>query len=86
MIAGHKISVNLCSIYHQDKFMQWAFNCHYGFFGNVLKYLNRYGLLGDKRLEASFMKALTKKKFRYIYTLCVPVCIPRLYYKNIIVW
>ena len=69
MIAGHKISVNLCSIYHQDKFMQWAFNCHYGFFGDVLKYLNRYGLLGDKRLEASFMKALTKKKFRYIYTL-----------------
>ncbi|CAG5134609.1 unnamed protein product [Candidula unifasciata] len=64
IIHGHFQPVDLCSLYTPDKFLQWGFNCQYGFAGQVLTYIGRYKALGAKRVDAAFVKALTKAKLR----------------------
>lgn len=65
--SGHFQPVDLCSIYTPDKFLQWGFNCQYGFAGQVLTYMGRYKALGAKRVDAAFVKALTKAKLRFVF-------------------
>ncbi|ELT92985.1 hypothetical protein CAPTEDRAFT_190502 [Capitella teleta] len=64
IILGRKRAVDVFSVYHQDDLKQFGFLGHYGFFGNLIPYMKRYTNLGEKRVEAGFMKALTKSKFR----------------------
>lgn len=64
IILGQNIPVDVCSIYREDKFMQWGFNCQYGFAGNVLTFRKRYKSVGKRGLEPAFIKALTKAKLR----------------------
>jgi hypothetical protein len=60
--------VDVVSIFHKDKFLQWGFVCQYGFAGTVLKMAKKYNSvgLGSKGLEAAVVKALSKSKFRYV--------------------
>ncbi|XP_052810325.1 ceramide kinase-like protein [Mya arenaria] len=64
ILMGWKSPVDICSAYSEDNFLQWSFNCQYGFAGNVLTFRKRYKKLGKRGLEAAFMKALTKAKLR----------------------
>lgn len=64
IILGRNIPVDICSVYREDRFMQWGFNCQYGFAGNVLTFRKRYKSLGKRGLEPAFIKALTKAKLR----------------------
>ena len=43
ILMGEKIPVDVCSLYTEDKFNQWCFNCQYGFAGSVLT----LGLFGE---------------------------------------
>lgn len=63
---GHWTPVDVCSIYTPEIFTQWAFNCQYGFAGNVLKFMTRYSALGSRKIEAAFLKALTSSKLRQV--------------------
>ena len=62
-ISGNQQPVDVCSIYHEDKFHQWAFNAHYGFFGHSLRYMHKASLFGSKKIEDSIAKSLKKNKF-----------------------
>jgi hypothetical protein len=64
IILGRCTSVDICSVYREDRLMQWCFNCQYGFAGNVLTFRKRYKSLGKRGLEPAFIKALTKAKLR----------------------
>ena len=64
IIMGVTTHVDVCSIYSDDKFQQWGFNCQYGFAGNILSFRNRYKSVGKRGLEPAFVKALTKAKLR----------------------
>lgn len=64
IIMGLLIPVDVCSVYNEDKFQQWCFNCQYGFAGNVLTFRDRYKSVGKRGLEPAFVKALTKAKLR----------------------
>ncbi|KAK6178105.1 hypothetical protein SNE40_012934 [Patella caerulea] len=64
VLFGNRTKVDVCSIYHEEKFQRWAFNSQYGFAGNVLTFMKRYSALGMKCVEAAFLKALTKSKLR----------------------
>ncbi|XP_025093865.1 ceramide kinase-like isoform X2 [Pomacea canaliculata] len=64
IVFGHWTPVDVCSIYTPEIFTQWAFNCQYGFAGNVLKFMTRYSALGSRKIEAAFLKALTSSKLR----------------------
>jgi len=61
---GSSTPVDICTTYDEDHFLQWCFNCQYGFAGNVLRFRKRYKALGKRGLEPAFMKALTKSKLR----------------------
>ncbi|XP_076439472.1 uncharacterized protein LOC143279336 [Babylonia areolata] len=64
IVYGHWSPMDVCSVFSLDKFHCWAFNCQYGFAGNVLLFMKRYATLGRKRIDAAFMKALTSSKLR----------------------
>ncbi|KAL8601269.1 hypothetical protein ACOMHN_003213 [Nucella lapillus] len=64
IIYGHWSPMDICSVYTTEKFYRWAFNCQYGFAGNVLVFMKRYATLGRKRIDAAFVKALTSSKLR----------------------
>ena len=64
--SGHFSPVDVTSICTPEKFFKWSFNSMYGFGGNVLQFMKRYGSLGAKRIDAAFMKALTSSKLRYV--------------------
>ncbi|XP_052091884.1 ceramide kinase-like protein [Mytilus californianus] len=66
IILGRTAAVDVVSIFHKDKFLQWGFICQYGFAGNVLKLAKKYNRvgLGSKGLDAAVVKALSKSKFR----------------------
>ncbi|XP_060598837.1 ceramide kinase-like protein [Ruditapes philippinarum] len=64
IILGRCTAVDICSVYREDRLMQWCFNCQYGFAGNVLTFRKRYKSLGKRGLEPAFIKALTKAKLR----------------------
>ncbi|VDI78603.1 ceramide kinase-like protein [Mytilus galloprovincialis] len=66
IILGRTAAVDVISIFHKDKFLQWGFICQYGFAGNVLKLAKKYNRvgLGSKGLDAAVVKALSKSKFR----------------------
>lgn len=64
IILGHRVSVDVCSVYEKGKFLQFAFNSHFGFFGNATKFLHRYTAIGEKKVEAAVLKGLTTSKFR----------------------
>ncbi|VDI78604.1 ceramide kinase-like protein [Mytilus galloprovincialis] len=73
IILGRTAAVDVISIFHKDKFLQWGFICQYGFAGNVLKLAKKYNRvgLGSKGLDAAVVKALSKSKFRC--DVCVPI-------------
>ncbi|KAK7108968.1 ceramide kinase-like protein [Littorina saxatilis] len=64
IIFGNWSPVDICSVYTTEKFHRWAFNCQYGFAGNMLTFMKRYASLGAKRIDAAFLKALTSSKLR----------------------
>ncbi|CAH1789548.1 unnamed protein product [Owenia fusiformis] len=64
IVLGHKCPVDVCSTYHNEKFHSWGFNFQYGFGGNILVFANRYSKLGQRKVEAAFLKGLTKSKLR----------------------
>ncbi|ESO96582.1 hypothetical protein LOTGIDRAFT_143976, partial [Lottia gigantea] len=64
ILYGNRYMVDVCSVYNNEKFQRWAFNSQYGFAGNVLTFISRYSSIGLKKVEASFLKALTKSKLR----------------------
>ncbi|XP_052247823.1 ceramide kinase-like protein [Dreissena polymorpha] len=64
ILMGQTTPVDVCTAYNEDKFLQWCFNCQYGFGGNVLTFRERYKKLGKRGLEPAFIKALTKAKLR----------------------
>jgi len=64
--------VDISSVFHDDKFLQWSFVSQYGFAGNALALSARYRVsLGTKGTDVALLKALTKSKLRY-----------KLYYEN----
>uniref|UniRef100_A0A2C9LK89 DAGKc domain-containing protein n=1 Tax=Biomphalaria glabrata TaxID=6526 RepID=A0A2C9LK89_BIOGL len=64
IIHGNFQDVDICSVYTPERFHQWAFNCQYGFTGQVLTFMKKYKTLGSKRIDAAVIKALTKSKMR----------------------
>ncbi|XP_041367331.1 ceramide kinase-like protein [Gigantopelta aegis] len=64
IIYGHSVSVDVCSVCTEHKFLQWAFNSQYGFPASVLSFMDRYKALGSTKLDVAFIKALTKAKLR----------------------
>ncbi|KAK7498390.1 hypothetical protein BaRGS_00010344 [Batillaria attramentaria] len=64
IIFGTFTPVDVCTVSTPEKFSQWAFNCQYGFAGSVLTFMKRYSSLGNKRIDAAFLKALTSSKLR----------------------
>ncbi|KAK3581636.1 hypothetical protein CHS0354_011135 [Potamilus streckersoni] len=64
IMLGNIQPVDICSVYSEDKFKQWAFNCQYGYAGNVMKSYNRLRNLGRRGLEMAIYKSMTKAKLR----------------------
>lgn len=63
ILLGYNVPVDVCSVFSEDKLLQWNFACQYGFGANALQYANKYRRsLLPKSVDAAIYKASTKKK------------------------
>jgi hypothetical protein len=72
--AGNFNPIDVTSVYTPEVFQKWAFNCHYGFGGNVVHFMRRYAAFGNRRLDAAFIKALTSSKLRSVPVIRLVFC------------
>ncbi|XP_048755336.2 ceramide kinase-like protein [Ostrea edulis] len=65
ILLGYSVPVDVCSIFSDDKLIQWNFACQYGFGANALRYANNFrNNLLPKSIDASIFKAASKKKLK----------------------
>ena len=63
--SGYNMPVDVCSVFSEDKLLQWNFACQYGFGANALQYANKYRRnLLPKSVDAAIYKASSKKKLQ----------------------
>ncbi|XP_078320681.1 ceramide kinase-like protein [Crassostrea virginica] len=63
ILLGYNMPVDVCSVFSEDKLLQWNFACQYGFGANALQYAYKYRRnLLPKSVDAAIYKASSKKK------------------------
>ena len=71
-ITGHTVSLDICSLWSDNKHIRFTFSLAYGFLGDVLKTSEQNRWMGPKRYKWGAARRLWKLRYYCVFTLLGP--------------